>query len=830
MKSLQSIFILLFISVAIYAQTGTISGIVKDASTNESLIGVNILVNELDNVGAATDMNGKFKIVAPVGSYSIKVSLIGYQTVIKTDIIVKSKSEIFVEIQLATTTLTIEEVKVTADYFDKAIIENNLSTVALGVEEVRRSPGAMGDFQRILQSMPGVSFSNDQTNELLVRGGSPNENLTVFDGMELHSTNHYPNEFNSGGPINMINTDLIQDIQFSTGGFISKYGDKLSSVMHVNTRDGSRLVPFTGELNLNMAGVGVILEGGISNGKGSWLISFRKSYIDLIASGFGLTAIPRYYDGQFKIAYDLSKDHKLSWSGIYGNDKIIFEGESENTYPKKAGITDSVDVFGVDVKQNQWATGIMLRSLWSKKLFSNISLYVNNYHNDIVVKNAYTERIFNSEGKQITTNLISTRRVFDNISDNTEMALKAELNYNISKTNKLEFGASYKFGGYKQTAFIDADTVRYDLNNDGTFDQVVVLPSSELETNLKLFNNNKSYVYVNDNLKLFNKRLIINVGLRYDYFSYSQKGNVSPRFSASYFLIPAITSLNFAYGEYYQTQSYPTYGDRYQTNENQFLKNSHSRHLVGGLEHILDDGLKINLEGYYKTYSDIPIKETFIHSNNHTFRSEKYLNVGIQEVYGLDLLIQQKLIKDIYGTLSFSRMWSSVDDPRIGYEGKTYPSDYDFPYIFTAVLGKRFKKLRSDLDDMPFYIKFPSYILPFSDDMEISIRWRYASGKPYTPKEYVTYEQHRVGGTEWTEGGWVSSDDVNGSRYEPYHRLDIGFNSRYNFDTWNLVFTLSVQNVYNRKNITSFQYNSDGTIDNVYQFSLLPVAGIEVEF
>ncbi|MCB9219402.1 MAG: hypothetical protein H6610_08095 [Ignavibacteriales bacterium] len=244
----------------------------------------------------------------------------------------------------------------------------------------------------------------------------------------------------------------------------------------------------------------------------------------------------------------------------------------------------------------------------------------------------------------------------------------------------------------------------------------------------------------------------------------------------------------------------------------------------------MEEGLKINLEGYYKTYEDVPVSETFVNFNDHTFRSEKNLNIGTQKVYGVDLLVQQKLVKDIYGTISYSRMWSKVDDPRIGYEGNTYSSDYDFPHVFNAIIGKRFSNLRTNLDGMPFYIKYPSYILPFSDDMEISVRWRYASGKPYTPKIYVTNEQHRVGGTDWTEGSWIASSDVNGSRYEPYHRLDIGFNSRYNFDSWNLIFTLSVQNIYNRKNITMYQYNSDGTVDNVYQFSLLPVAGIEVEF
>ncbi|MCB0732623.1 MAG: carboxypeptidase-like regulatory domain-containing protein, partial [Ignavibacteriae bacterium] len=508
MKINKLIIIYFSLATFLFAQRGTLTGIVKDASTKEFLIGANILVNELENVGASADEFGKFKLSIPVGSYSIKVSLIGYKTIVKTDIIIKSNSELFVEINLQPTTLELSEVKVQADYFDKSVLENNLSTVTLGVEQVRRSPGAMGDFQRILQAMPGVSFSNDQTNELLVRGGSPNENLTVFDGMELHSTNHYPNELNSGGPINMVNTSLIQDIQFSTGGFISKYGDKLSSVMIINTREGTRLSNLVGNINFNMAGIGTILEGSINNGKGSWLFSFRKSYIDLIAGSFGLTAIPKYYDSQFKVAYDLSSNHKLSWSGIYGNDKILFEGVSENTYAEKSGFTDSVDVMRIDVKQNQWASGITLKSFWSKEFYSNITLYGNNYHDNIDLRNEYTQRIFDNNGKITDSKVVSARKYFNNISDNTEMALKGDFVYNTSKINKIEFGASYKFGGYKQSAFIDADTARYDFNNDGIFDQTIILPESTFSLDLNLFDNNKSYLYANDNLKLFNERLL----------------------------------------------------------------------------------------------------------------------------------------------------------------------------------------------------------------------------------------------------------------------------------------------------------------------------------
>jgi len=822
--------ILMFLVNSLFGQIGTLTGITIDADTKEPLPGVNLIVNEIDNLGVASDLNGKFSLKITVGSYSIKCSLIGYMPVVKTDIIIKTNGEFYIEIQMAPTTLEIGEVIVKADYFDKAIIENNISAVALSSEEVKRSPGSMQDFQRILQAMAGVSYSNDQTNELLVRGGSPNENLTVFDGMELHSTNHYPNDYNSGGPINMINTELIKEVQFSTGGFISKYGDKLSSIMIVDTREGSRNSAFTGEANLSMAGAGAILEGGIDNGTGSWVIAARKSYLELIVGSIGLTSVPKYYDVQSNVAYNLSSKHKISFSGIYGNDKIDIEGESDVNFPEKADITDTIDVERINVAQNQWATGLNLISTWSNKLYSRFTLYANNYHNEVVLYNQWTERNFNSSGDLISSNVLSERKSYQDLSDNTEAAIKSEFIWNISNLNKLEFGGQLKYGAFNQTSFIEGDTVRYDTDDDGNFDFTAVRPPANISSDLKLFDNNKTYAFVNDNLKLFDERLIINLGLRYDYFTYPQKGYLSPRFSFSYYLIPATTSFNFAYGKFYQTHAYPFYGDRYQTEVNRYLENSEAVHYVAGLEHIASAGLKITLEGYYKDYSKIPESEEFIHFDDRTFRSEKYLNTGSQQIYGIDFLMQQKLTEDIYGTLAFSRMWSEVDDTRIGYEGKTYVSDYDFPYVVTFIFGKRFSGLRTDLDNSSPFIKYPSYILPISDDMEISVRWRYASGTPYTEKSYSESEQRRVGENSWTGGSWINSSDINGSRYPDYHRLDLAMSSRYNFDSWNLVIFLSIQNIYNRDNIAAYQYNSDGTKENIYQFSTLPVLGLEFEF
>lgn len=823
---------LILFPVSLFPQPGFITGKITESGTNEPLVGVNIVVNELKNTGTVSSIEGDFLIKVPVGSYSVKASLIGYTTTIKTDVIVKTGKEARLKIQLSEGSLQLGEVSIKADYFDRSVMENSLSTISLGVEEVKRSPGSLQDFQRILQSLAGVSFSKDKTNELLVRGGSPEENLTVLDNMEIHSTNHFPNERNSGGPINMINVDLIEDIRFATGGFISKYGDKLSSVMNITTREGSRIKPFKANLNLSIAGLGAIAEGALDEGRGSWIVSLRKSYIDLIKGPVGLSSVPEYYDIQFKLAYDISKKHKLTLSGIYGNDKNFTEGESENTNISLAGGMDSVSLFVEDIKQYQYAAGSTLRSIWSKNLFSLLTLYYSSYNFNNSETEQFTARSYDSHGDVFQSFILKNKLDYEDKSRIGSLGLKCEFVWSTAKTNELSFGAALKSDDFRRDVYICGDSSRYDMLSDGwnTPDDIYIRrTASNASYQIGLFENQKSYAFLNDRISMLEGSLIFNLGLRYDYFSYSKKRNLSPRVSATWNLFPGLSDLNFAYGEYYQTQSYPTYTDRYRSEVNRYLNNTHARHFVMGYNQILDEGLKLTIEGYLKKYYDIPVREDFIHSNDRTFRSEKYLNAGHQAIYGIDLLIQQKLVKDFYGTLSYSRMWSKMDDPRIGKEGQSYSSDYEYPHIFTIVLGRRFSSLRDYLDRTPFYIKYPSYLLPFSNDMEISARWRYASGRVYTPRTFVTTEQFFEGDSRWSRGSWVSGDERNSERYPDYHRLDISFSSRYNFTSWGLSIYLSIENLYNRKNVASYQYNSDGTRETSTQYSLLPVVGVEVE-
>jgi len=291
LRSALALFILTILvnSLTLYPLTGddvrhnTIEGRVFNARTGESLPGVNLIVNELEAVGAATDANGYFSIRVPTGSYSVTASYIGFQSVVRTDVVVTTRGSSWLTIRMTESYIGLEEVEITPDYFDRAVTAGQPSTITLSQQEIRQSPGSGQDFQRILQAMPGVGFSTDQTNELIVRGGAPNENLIIFDDMEIHSLNHYPNEFNSAGPISMVNVELIDDIKFSAGGFGARYGDKLSSVMVVKTRDGTLSRPLKGNVNVSMAGAGAIFEGRINEGRGSWIASARRSYIDLVA-------------------------------------------------------------------------------------------------------------------------------------------------------------------------------------------------------------------------------------------------------------------------------------------------------------------------------------------------------------------------------------------------------------------------------------------------------------------------------------------------------------------------------------------------------------------
>jgi outer membrane receptor for ferrienterochelin and colicin len=836
---MKRLIIPLFIPLFVSAQThkGIIAGQVIDAQTESPLAGAIVFLVEKPKLGNATDVEGNFTIYGiEVGEYSLHVSLLGYEPVVVTNVVVSTGHSTKLKVKLQERAIESSSVEVRADYFRKAGSLAPLSTTGFDAAEIRRSPGASQDMQRIVQNLPGVGNSNDQNNELIVRGGAPNENLTVMDYVEIPSTNHYPNQYNSGGPINMVNVDLIEDIQFSTGGFPVQYGDKLSSAMNVTIREGDRRRTLSGELGAHFAGTGGVLEGGFANGKGAWIFSARQSFLEVLdkivgISTLGITAIPKYFDSQFKLVYDLNPTNKLLFSGIYGDDLIFLEGKTREAVPDKANVSDSVNVQNVDFHSRQYAFGFSWKSLWGSSGYSVLTLQTISSLYDVDVNQNFTARQYDASGLLQRTTLIDRRTSYRNLSTERSAGVNFDAVWQVAPQHELLFGARYQTSWeFDSNVRFDADTIRYDMDRNGSFDSTVVSIPGANSMRLGIGDAYKLALFARDKFRIL-PELSLTVGVRYDYFSYSGKSSFGPRASLAYELSPAVTTLSLSYGEYYQTQSYPLYGDNRGIGYNRNLDNSHARHFVLGIEHILDEGLKASVEFYRKEYSQLPVNERFQYStSNRLLRSDKYFNVGGRTSSGLEVFLQQKQVSDLYATVSYSYSKTEDRDPRLPPITAAFPSPYDYPHIFTLAAGKIVKDVRTDADRLPIWLRIPTYLVPLSDDMEISVRFRFQSGNRYTPRHFVTTEQVRIGGRTWSQGYWVESDDINSARYPDYHRLDFQWISRYHFTNYNIEIVFLLENLYNRANVFTENYLSDGTKQTTYQFSFFPVAGVVVQF
>jgi len=314
-------------SLSLLAQEkGVIMGTIIEKQTQKPLSDITVSIVGSDK-HTVTDSLGKFDFTnIGYGTYQLKFSAIGYEPIVKTDIVVLSSRPTNINVELNSENISTETIDVQAKYFQKSN-DQNTSIFNLDFEEVRRAPGAVEDISRMVQILPGVSPANDQRNDLIVRGGSPSENLTMIDGFEIPNINHYPTTGSSSGPIGMINVKFIDEVNFSTGGFSARFGDRLSSVMDIKFREGYRK-KLLSDINLSTAGFGGVIEGPLFSRKGSFLLSARKSFLNLIRGAIRLAAIPDYWDFNFKGLYDLNKNNKLELLGVAGLDKISFDGES----------------------------------------------------------------------------------------------------------------------------------------------------------------------------------------------------------------------------------------------------------------------------------------------------------------------------------------------------------------------------------------------------------------------------------------------------------------------------------------------------------------------
>jgi hypothetical protein len=594
--------------------TGTIQGKVLDADIKAPLIGANVVLRGT-HLGAATDLNGNFVVKkVPVGSYALQFDYIGYERVTKADIIVRSERITSVQAELKMSAVETEGVSVTAGYFSDDE-DQPTSSVNFSHEEIRRAPGSAGDVSRIVISLPSLAKVNDQSNNLIVRGGNPIENTFFIDNIEIPNINHFPHQGASGGPIGILNVDFIQEVNFYTGGFSAMYGDKLSSIMDITFREGNR-EKFDAQLDLNFAGFGGVAEGPLFKNNGSWLFSARRSYLDFVVDVFdvGSTIAPVYGDVQGKLAYDINPNHKLILLGVFADD--------HNAPDRETGEKNFMTHYG-NQDLYQGTVGMNWRAIWNKSGYSNTSL-------------AFTSNKYNEDWYETTTGNFDIK----NRSNERAFKLRNVNHFRLNRKNTFEFGIEAKHlteeynNWYAETTNALGDTIpsltlmdEISANKLGTFINYIANPFSRLTTTL---------------------------GVRADYFSYNKNISVSPRLAFSYH-ITHLTSINGSVGLFSQNLPLLLIS---QHDSNKDLKDPMAAHYIMGIDHLLTESTKLTLEFYQKNYRNFPIDPLqpalFIIDGNYFENYGALADIGEARSRGVEIMVQKKLAKDFYGLASAS--------------------------------------------------------------------------------------------------------------------------------------------------------------------------------
>lgn len=738
-------------------RTGTITGRLLDMYTQRPLPGADVTIPDTTFV-TVTNAEGKFIFKdVPVGGYSLKFSFPGMVPIIKTDIIVKSKRTVTVETDMEMIPRADETVTVEAGYFNR-VLDHPVNTVSFSAEEIRRAPGAGGDVSRIISSLPSIAQVGDQVNNLAVRGGSSDENLFLVDNIPIPNINHFPLLGSGGGAMSLLNVDFIEDVSFYAGGFSAIYGGRISSVMDLTFREGNR-DRFNGQFSLDMSGAGAIAEGPLFGKNGSWMISARRSYLDLLTDLLDAGAAVRYSDLQGKIVLDLSPRHKLTFLGIMGEDK------STVTQEDAAELGEAT--FGVNGSR-EYTAGLNWFFIWNDKGYSNTSF-------------SYSRTTFDASIDKTATGLA----YLDNLSTDAAWHLRNVGHYTFNHVHKLRFGfdlrnlvAGYDYRSAGRTGDlgqwippaeknIDVDTVR-----GGAFLEYSLTPV---------------------------RRLTFNLGVRADYFGYSETVHASPRLSLSWQL-SGRTTVGAAAGIFRQA---PPMLLMHRNEANKALRPLEARQYSLSFSHLFGASTRLTVEGYHKEYRYFPVdpaQPSVCLSDDifggSVFSGGAVTDGGKARSYGVEFVLQKKLKEKIYGMISGSYS-------RVRYRGLDNVwrnRVFDNQYIFAVQGGYKPNK-----------------------KWEFSLRWTIAGGVPYTPFD--------IAASELANSGIYDETRINEARLPAYHSLNLRFDRRYYFSGSNLTFYLSVWNAYNRKNVANYFWNEiESKPDFANQFSILPVFGLEYEF
>ncbi len=739
------------------AQNGVIKGKVFNKVSNEPIPFASIRIQGSSG-GASADENGIYEIknLQP-GQYNLEASFVGFEKLVIYEIQVTNARAALVDFAMSEELTTLDEVVVSASNSFFKSDDAPLSLRTIGTTEIKRTPGGNRDISKVVRSLPGVASTPSFRNDIIIRGGAPSENTFYLDGIQIPVINHFQTQGSSGGPVGIINVDLLREVSFYSGAFPANRGNTMSSVFDFQLKDG-RTDKWAMNGIVGASDLGVTFDGPVSS-KSSLVFSVRRSYLKFLFSIFNLPFLPVYNDVQFKYKYKLNDKNQITVLGIGAIDDFTLNFDAPEQSKTQADREEAEYILNILPVSTQWNYTVGAKYEHFRKHGVTSVVLSRNALNNNSIK-------YKNNDSSDPNNLVQ-----DYNSRETENRFRVE-DFYAKQNYKINYGISLEQAQY------DTDDYSKIVTQQG----LVVRDFSSL---LKL----TKWGFFGQVSNTFNQKLTLSFGLRGDGNNYSSEMNnvfdqLSPRLSASY-AINAAVNLNFNTGIYYQLPAYTVLGYRNsQTNalENKSngLKYIRSKHLVSGVEFNLPRNSRITVEGFYKLYDQYPfLLEDSISLANLGADFGIIGNAPVNSTskgrsYGLEFLLQQKLYNGFYGLVAYTFVRSEFQ----GRNGKYAPSSWDNRHLVSLTGGKKFAK-----------------------NWEIGVRWLFTGGSPYTP--FNVTETVRRQNWDVRPYGLPDYNQLNTQRISAFHQLDIRIDKKYFFKKWSLDIYLDVQNAYNYT--TTFQ-------------------------
>lgn len=756
-KRIASFILFLCFVLKVFAVEYQIKGTVIDKSTRQPLEFVNVLVVGL-GIGASTDSNGNFTITqVPPGIYRLQASFLGYKTALTPEYRVNHVTP-YVQIELEEENTSLNEVVVTASPFQK-VVESPVSLRVIGLQEIEKAPGANRDISKVVQNYPGVAFSPiGYRNDLIVRGGGPSENRFYLDGVEIPNINHFSTQGASGGPVGLIDADLIRSVKFYSGAFPADRGNALSSVLDFSLRDGDM------ERNSLKATLGASEVSLSSNGhlgkKTSYLVSVRQSYLQALFKVLGLPFLPAYTDASFKLKTRFDSHNELTLLGLGGLDRMKLnlgiEGEDAEymlSYLPK-------------IEQETYTVGGVYRH------------YTPIHVQTIVLSQSY-----------LNNRNIKYRNNDESSEDNLTLHLGS-----VEQETKLRMENTSSWSVWKVKAGFDLNYSRYKSDE---YRKIFAdaLREYNYHTDLSLW---RWGLFASIDYAAPDKSFTASIGVRTDGNNYSDKmkelwRQLSPRLSVSYRLADGLF-LSGHVGLYYQLPSYTALGFKGEAGDyaNKHLDYISVSQESVGLSWTPNENMEFSVEGFYKLYGNMPFSLSdqiplSCKGNDYgTIGNEALSSEAKGRSYGAELMFKWLLTQKLNLSSSLTIFKSEFKD---GKQGSYVPSAWDNRFILNV-----------------------SGTYNFPKHWSLGAKVSCIGGSPYTP-----YDEAKSSLVEaWDVQGRAYYDysRYNQERLPVFGQLDVRVDKTFYLKKCMLGFYLDIQNITASKLRRPDALMSTGQIEN----------------